>query len=334
MSQIVNDTKLDFDDVLILPKATELSSRSEVNLEVSYICLYSRREISGVPVIAANLDTVGSTRMARSLFGSGLFVCLHKYIPIEELVTFLQTGESSKSFFTIGTNTTDLDRLKSAASKCTVDKICIDVANGYMYSFLDKIKIVRDMFPNSIIMAGNVCTPEGVENIIKAGADIVKCGIGSGGLCDTRNKAGVGCKQLSVAIECGQAAQEMKALCCSDGGCKTVADICKALAAGSHFVMCGSLFCGYEECNIEWEDVGSGIIGKVYGMSSKTANDKYNDGLKEYRTSEGKEKVIEYKGSINSLIQDIKGGLASCCTYTNTRNLKNLYKNSTFIKVH
>ena len=213
--------------------------------------------------------------------------------------------------------------------------IHIDVANGYMYDFLDAIKKVRDFCPDAIIMAGAVATPEGVENVIKAGADIAKCGIANGQVCATSNKAGIGYPQFSTALECGKAANELNALCCSDGSCKSPADFCKALAAGSHFVMAGSIFSAHDENEGEWEldKDGNRVKMKVYGMSSKTANDKYNGGLKDYRTSEGKEVWVSYRGSIINTIKDIKGGLASCCTYTNTLHLENLHKNAKFIQI-
>lgn len=350
--QILDGTKLDFDDVLIVPRPTELISRSEVNLIVSYICKHSGKQIRGIPVIVANLDTTGTIPMAQALYSYKIFVALHKYIAQHEIIKFFHTPESKYSFYTTGINDEDLKQLKSISLQTNLPRINIDVANGYMYSFLDKIKYIRNLYPDTIIMAGTVCTPEGVENIIKAGADICRCGIGNGNLCDTSNKAGVGYKQFSVAVECGQAANELNALCCSDGGCKTPADVCKALGAGSRFVMCGSLFCGYDECEGEWEylpevewyhkkqgDTWTAGFAtgkqkkrrlKAYGMSSKVANDKYNQGLKEYRTSEGKERWFDYRGLVDTLAQDIKGSLASCCTYTNTKNLENLWKNCCF----
>jgi GMP reductase len=328
--QIDCDIKLKFDDVLIRPKPSELKSRSEVNLNVSYLCKHSNRIISGFPVIVANMSCVGTTTMASCLESYGFFVALHKFIPQNELINFFNSNQSKNSFCTIGLND-NLQQLEEIASAClNLDKICIDVANGYMYEFLDYIKKVRQRFPNKIIMAGNVATPEGVENIIKAGADIAKCGIGNGNFCETKNKAGVGCNQFSVAVECGQAANELNALCCSDGGCKSPADICKALGAGSHFVMTGGMFAGCDECNSEWKDENGKKKMLMYGMSSAYANEKYCGGLKTYRTSEGKEEWVDYKGSAKNVALDIRGGVASCCTYTNTKNLENLKKNCNF----
>lgn len=324
--------KLDFDDVLIVPKPSEISSRADVCLDVQYVCKHSKRNIIGVPVIVANMDTVATISMAKALSNHKLFVSLHKHIEEKDLISFFRTEESQYSFYTTGISSEDLDKLSRVSKECNITKITIDVANGYMYSFLNIIKQIRDKFPNAVIMAGNVCTPEGVENIIKAGADIVKAGIAQGGQCMTKHKAAIGYKQFSVALECGQAANELNALCCSDGGCKTPADICKALGAGSHFVMCGTMFGGYDECGGQWVVENNEKFMIMYGMSSEEANIKYNGGLKDYRTSEGRISKIPYKGSIVTLIQDIKGSLASCCAYTNTKNLENLYKNCEFTR--
>lgn len=344
----------DFDDVLILPRSSELKSRSEVNLEVSYITKHSKKKISGVPVIVANMASVATINMAKELYNHKMFVALHKFIPGEELVEFLWQKESVYSFVTIGGSDDELTRIQNLSSYKDYDipYICIDVANGYCYSFLDQIKKVRDAFPKSVILAGNVCTASGVENIIKAGADIAKCGISQGGGCDTKSMTGVGLRQFTTAMECGQAANELNALCCSDGGVKCVGDICKGLGSGSHFIMCGNLFSGYEENDHKyleqlydngitnvWKNINENVDGlyalgekrfKFFGMSSKFANDQFCGGLKEYRASEGKEFYVDYRGNVDELCKEIKGGLASCCTYTNTKNLENLHKNCQF----
>jgi GMP reductase len=328
--QVDLQPKFDFKNVLIRPKPSEIKSRSEVNLSVSYLGKHSNRVITGFPVMIANMSCVGTIKMARALYKHEFFVALHKFIPEENLTAFFNQEESQNSFYTLGLND-DLDKLHRLANKSPyLDKICIDVANGYMYDFLDYIKKIRNKFPNYTIMAGNVATPEGVENIIKAGADIAKCGIGNGEFCETRNKAGVGYPQFSVALECGQAANQLNALCCSDGGCKSPADIAKALGAGSHFAMVGSMFAGCDECDSEWiEDNGQKKM-LMYGMSSKHANDKFCGGLKAYRASEGREDWVNHKGSAEDVALDIRGGIASCCTYTNTKNLENLKKNCYF----
>lgn len=318
---------LDFDDVNIIPKSSELESRSQVNLNVSYVTKHSKVMFSGVPIIVSNMAAVGQIPIAKVLYSHKIWVALHKFYNWEVLNEFLKESKSFRTFISTGISDNDLEMLKYLGPS----SVCIDAANAYMYKFLDFVKKVRDVLPKSIIMAGNVCTPEGVENIIKAGADISKCGISQGNFCETKNKTGVGRKQFTVAMECGQAANELNALCCSDGGCKTPADICKALGAGSHLVMSGSLFSGYEEATeSEWKEEDGKKQMLMYGMSSKYANDKFFGGLADYRTSEGRKEWIDSKGTIDSIVQQIKGGLASCCTYTNTKNLENLYKNCEF----
>lgn len=360
--------KFHFHEVQIVPQPTEISSRSQVNLKVRYVTKHSKRSIYGIPVFVSNFDTTGTLKMAQAIC-EDFFVAFSKYISTEDIEIYYRSQRGHNAFITVGNGEDDFDRIKMISRNIyfSQDKnlnIMLDVANGYMYSFLDVVKKYREHFPYSIIAAGNVCTPEGVENIIKAGADIVKCGIANGAVCDTKNKAGVGYPQFSVAQECGQSANELEALCISDGGVKTPSDICKALAAGSHFVMAGSLFAGYDECDGEWETetvlgnqmcesdkkkypngypgpfpqpIHTGYIKKkrlrFYGMSSKVANDKYNGGLKEYRASEGREIWVDYKGPVSQLLQDIKGSLASCCSYSNTSHLENLKKNARFVLV-
>ena len=334
--KIIEDIKLDFDDVSIVPKPTELKSRSEVNLDTSYITKHSKQRFNGLPVLVSNMASIGVPNMAKALEPYKIGVCLHKYYTenIKVLLDIICQDYFKYSFITFGIHDRDV-KLLEELSKIRIPipyklKICLDVANGYMYYFLDKIKYVRELFPDIIIMAGNVCTPEGVENIIKAGADIVKCGIANGSKCDTKNKTGIGYKQFSVALECGKAANELNALCCSDGGIKSPSDISKGLGAGSHMIMCGGLFFGYDENETEWQYIKDEKYMLAYGMASKIANEKYFGGLKDYRTSEGKEELIKNKGSVIELAKDIRGGLASACTYTNTKNLENLHKNCVF----
>lgn len=321
------EKKYGFDEVFIIPSKTDVNSRSNVNLNISYTTKISNQTIQGCPVIVANLDTTGSIQMAKQLYKHKMFVGLNKYLEFNKVKDFFKTNESEFSFYTIGLNG-DLDKVKEL-HETSFKYLMIDIANGYISDFLKFVEKTRKIFPKLIIIAGNVCTPEGVKYLVEAGADIVKCGIGQGGLCETSAKAGIGYPQFSVAQECGNYARKIGALAISDGGTKTPADICKSLAAGSHFVMCGSIFLGYDECDGEWTN---DKFLKAYGMSSKTANDKYNNGLKEYRTSEGvNEKLISHKGKVENLVLDIKGSLASCCSYTNSFNLQDLPYNSKFI---
>ena len=149
-------------------------------------------------------------------------------------------------------------------------------------------------------MAGNVATPEMVQELLITGAaDIVKIGIGSGSVCTTRLKTAVGYPQLSAIIECADAAHGLRGHVCADGGCRTPGDVVKALAAGADFVMLGGMLAGHDECEGEWvEQEGQRAGMRFYGMSSKTAMDKYAGGLKDYRASEGREAVVPYRGPV------------------------------------
>jgi GMP reductase len=207
-------------------------------------------------------------------------------------------------------------------------KVCIDVANGYTQSFVDFIKEFRQWYPDVVLMAGNVVTPEMTEELILAGVDIVKVGIGPGSVCTTRKKTGVGYPQLSAVIECADAAHGLQGHIIADGGCSVPGDVVKAFAAGADFVMLGGMLAGHKEG-------GASPFGenKFYGMSSDTAMDLHNGGVANYRASEGKTVEIPYRGEVKHTMQDILGGLRSACTYVGASELKELSKRATFVRV-
>jgi GMP reductase len=207
-------------------------------------------------------------------------------------------------------------------------KVCIDVANGYTQAFVEFIKKFRERYPSVILMAGNVVTPEMTEELILAGVDIVKVGIGPGSVCTTRKMTGIGYPQLSAVIECADAAHGLRGHIIADGGCSVPGDIVKAFAAGADFVMLGGMLAGHKEG-------GASSFGdnRFYGMSSDTAMDLHNGGVANYRASEGKTVEIPYRGEVSRTIQDILGGLRSACTYVGASELKELSKRTTFVRV-
>ena len=207
-------------------------------------------------------------------------------------------------------------------------RVCIDVANGYTQQFVDFIYKFRDRYPYVLLMAGNVVTPEMTEELILAGVDMVKVGIGPGSVCTTRKMTGIGYPQLSAVIECADAAHGLKGHIIADGGCSVPGDVVKAFAAGADFVMLGGMLAGHKEG-------GNGIGGSVrfYGMSSNTAMDLHNGGVANYRASEGKTVEIPYRGPVAKSLNDIFGGLRSACTYVGAGELKELSKRTTFIRV-
>ena len=331
---IVNyEPKFDYCDVLIVPKTSEVKSRKDVSLEVStkFKC---GREWSGVPIMAANMSTIGTHQMALALSEYKIVTCLKK--GGDYYSNFVTTYPEKEKYVSL---TLGLD----AESKLFVDTsniqeptfICLDVANGYMKEFHNFTKKVRDKWPTSILIAGNVVTPEGVEALSLAGADLVKIGIGSGSMCLTRRVAGVGYPQLSAVLECAPIAEALGIGIVSDGGIIYPGDFAKAYIAGSAFVMAGGYFSGHDECGGEIRHGDHGEMKMIhYGMSSKTANEKYNGGLSDYRASEGRTVEVPYKGPVKNTVQDIFGGLRSACSYVGAFNLPELYSHGTLIKVN
>jgi GMP reductase len=331
--RIDNDPKLDFDDVLIRPKRSEAPSRSAMVLERQYRFLNSGDTWEGIPIVAANMDTVGTMAMARAL-GPQMMTCLHKFYGDDELVAFFGDADNrSCTFFTLGIGDDEFDKLRRVKERGNFRFVCVDVANGYTMYFVDRVKRIREAFPDLTILAGNVATPEMVQELLISGAaDIVKIGIGPGSVCTTRMKTGVGYPQLSAIIECADAAHGLRGHVCADGGCRSPGDVCKAFAAGADFVMLGGMLAGHDECEGKWIEKDGQRVGlRFYGMSSKTAIDKYSGGLKDYRASEGKEVVVPYKGSVRATIQEITGGLRSACAYVGASRLKDLSKCTTFV---
>lgn len=336
MPRIDNDVKLDFKDVLVRPKRSTLKSRSEVDLCRSFIFRNSGQTYDGVPVMAANMDTVGTFEMAKSFARSKCFVCIHKHYSVDAWKEFATENEGILEHVaaSTGTGEGDLKKLCDIIKAVpNIKYICVDVANGYSEHFVQFVRDVRKTFPKHTIMAGNVVTGEMVEELILSGADIIKVGIGPGSVCTTRKKTGVGYPQLSAVLECADAAHGLGGHIISDGGCTCPGDVAKAFGAGADFVMLGGMFAGHTESGGEMIEENGKKFKLFYGMSSATAMKKHAGGVAEYRASEGKTVQIEYKGDVDATLQDILGGLRSTCTYVGAAKLKELSRRTTFIRV-
>jgi len=334
--RIEEDLKLDFKDVLIRPKRSTLSSRSDVELTREFTFKHSRAKYRGIPIIAANMDTVGTFAMAGALAVHGLSVALHKHYDDAALVNFFRTLErQSTAFYSLGIGDADYEKFRRVNEQLggSIEYVCVDVANGYTTAFIKFLHKLRAAHPPLTIMAGNVVTGEMAEELVLDGADIVKVGIGPGSVCTTRKMAGVGYPQLSAVIECADAAHGLGGLICADGGCTSPGDIAKAFGGGADFVMLGGMLAGHAECGGELIDSEDGQKMRFYGMSSRQAMDKYSGGVAAYRASEGKEVLIDFRGSVESTVQDILGGVRSACTYVGAQRLKELSKRTTFIRV-
>ncbi len=334
---IESDIKLGFKDVMLRPKRSTLSSRSEVSLIRKFKFLHSGTPWEGIPIMAANMDTTGTMEMAKVLASHQLFTAIHKHYTKAQWKKFMQShGESIIEYIAVSTGTSaddarNLDLILKENSSLRF--ICIDVANGYSEKFVAFVKATRNKYPGKVIMAGNVVTGEMVEELLLAGADIIKVGIGPGSVCTTRVKTGVGYPQLSAIIECSDAAHGLGGQIISDGGCKVPGDVVKAFGGGADFVMLGGMLAGHEESGGELIEKEGKKFKQFYGMSSETAMTKYAGGVADYRASEGKTTQIPYRGNVTDTVQDILGGLRSACTYVGAKSLKELSKRTTFIRV-
>ena len=360
--RIDEDVKLDYKDVLIRPKRSTLGSRKDVDLERGYTFRNYKPEFPdniehrhwrGTPVMAANMDGVGTFEMADVLATAGIFTCLVKTYSAEQLVEYFDTDMYERTNYvamSIGITDKDYDKFCKVYEQAdgNLKYVCIDVANGYSSRFRDFVADFRISYPHIVIIAGNVVTGEMTEELILAGADIVKVGIGPGSVCTTRIQTGVGYPQLSAVIECADAAHGLGGHIIADGGCTCPGDVAKAFAAGADFVMLGGMLAGHDEgggdvitkrywSNEILDDTGLQNVDKkqfvqFYGMSSDAANTKHFGGLKDYRSSEGREVLVPYRGEVARTIQDVLGGIRSTCTYAGAERLKNLSKCTTFIR--
>jgi GMP reductase len=336
-----HEVKLDYSNVLLRPKRSTLGSRSKVEV---------KRQLGafdGIPIMAANMDGVGTLQMADVLADKSMFTCLVKSYKIKELVDWFTDKDRREqrlnhTAYSLGILEDDLTKFRAVNSGADIKYVCIDVANGYSERFIDFVARFREEFTDKVIMAGNVVTGDITEELILRGADVVKVGIGPGSVCTTRIQTGVGYPQLSSVIECADAAHGLGGRIIADGGCTCPGDVAKAFAGGADFVMLGGMLAGHDEgggqvITKEFHTKEVGVTEEkkfvqFYGMSSEVANEKHFGGLKDYRSAEGKEVLVPYKGPVSNTVQDILGGLRSACTYVGARRLKDLSKCTTFIR--
>eukprot|EP01137_Pigoraptor_chileana_P017313 Opistho-2@75208 len=335
MPRIETEIKLDYKDVLIRPKRSTLRSRAEVDLNRKFVFKNSGNTFEGVPIIAANMDTVGTFEMAKSLSKHRVMTAMHKYYSVPEWVAFCTENPDILPYVAVSSGTgADMERLTEILTACSgITSICLDVANGYSEHFVQFVRDVRKAFPKHNIIAGNVVTGEMVEELLLSGADIVKVGIGPGSVCTTRSQSGVGYPQLSAVLECADAAHGLNGHIVADGGCTNPGDVAKAFGAGADFVMLGGMLAGHDETAGDVVERDGRKYKQFYGMSSQVAMEKYAGGVAEYRSSEGKNVEIPYRGAVEATIKSILGGIRSTCTYVGAQQLRELSKRTTFIRV-
>jgi GMP reductase len=341
MTKIEEGLKLDFHNVLIRPKRSTIDSRSNVNLSrtIKFKNCKSIQPWVGIPIIASNMDTVGTFDVYNVLSKYKIITALHKFYTVSDFILYQSNNNIilNPDFFMVSTgiNESDFIRLKEILSVIHCKWICIDIANGYIQSLVQFCKRVREAYPDKIIVAGNVVTREIVEELIlNGGVDVVKVGIGPGSACLTRMKTGVGMPQLSAIMECADAAHGVGGHIIGDGGITCPGDMAKAFGGGADFVMVGGVFSGHDENPGEIITNPDGSQSKLfYGMSSSHAMNKYYGGMNDYRASEGRTIRVPYRGPLDDTVIDYLGGLRSTCTYINASCIKHIPLCTTFVQV-
>ena len=334
---IEDDIKLDYSDVLIRPKRSTLTSRFDVELERTYTFYHSGMEWTGVPIMASNMDTTGTFEMHKVLSQSGMITCIARHYNTDGKL-WNKSDNKNKLCVMSGISKPEISEIVGILTTFPdVAFVGLDVANGYTINFVEAIKRLREQLHDVTIIAGNVVTGDMTAELLLAGADIVKVGIGGGSVCTTRIKTGVGYPQLSAVIECADAAHGIGGHIIADGGCNSSGDMVKAFAAGADFVMAGGMLAGHEECDgilVFEDDIETPVGMEFYGMASQTAMDRHGHPNREYRGEEGKTVVVPYRGPVEHTAKDILGGIRSACTYVGAKRLKDLTKCTTFVRVN
>ena len=329
------DAKLNFEDVLLQPKRSTLTSRRDVDMTRKFTFRNSGKVMNFTPIFASNMDGVGTFSMAKVLQEYKMMTVITKTTTIDQWRAAVGNGVRLQSVSVCtGTNKVFDDDAEDYRNMQEVLKsfpdvkmITIDVANAYHQNMVGFVAKVRDEYPDKVIVAGNVVTPEMTEELIINGADVVKIGIGPGSVCTTRTMTGVGVPQFSAILECADAANGVDGHIMADGGCVHPGDIAKALGGGAHMVMIGGMLAGHNESEIEVKD------GKreFYGSSSDRAREIHGKSKSGYRGNEGRLVHLPDRGPVSNTIEDILGGVRSACTYIGARRLKDMPKCASFV---
>ena len=325
---------LAFDDVLLVPRRSAVRSRHDVSVATQL----SRNVALGVPIVAANMDTVCESEMALALGHLGGIGIVHRFFTIEQQAAQIRKvkGEGVQVGAAIGTDHDTVERAKAMIAE-GVDVLVLDIAHGHSSHAIDAVTALKRAFPDTDLIAGNVATREGAIDLIKAGADAIKVGVGPGGVCTTRLVAGVGVPQLTAINDC--AGLDVPVI--ADGGIRTSGDIAKALAAGGQSVMIGSMFAGTKESPGEIEPSAHGLVKRVRGMASfeairNRAERQGTDVDEEYfeqRAPEGVEGTVNYKGSVVPLVHKLLAGLRSSMSYLDARTIAEFQANAQFVRL-
>jgi GMP reductase len=325
-------TKLDFKDVMMVPlEVSNIKSRKDVKLMNNYY--FESNSINCIPIVASNMEGIGTIRMYKELSKHGIITCFTKQTTLDELLSI----ELNRDLYILSSGITvkDMIDIENKVNTLKPKMVCFDVANGYMEGFIKKVGIFKSLYPELIIIAGNVVSSSVLEEYKKIGVDIVKIGIGSGSVCTTRLKTGIGYPQFSAINDIKETAKRLNMYVMSDGGIQHPGDAAKAFGIGADFVMIGGMLSGHDECftDDQLQNMNENETIHFYGNSSNEALNKYHGGTQNYRTNEGKCVSVKRKGPVINTVNDLLGGIRSSCTYLNCSHLNELYLKSSFITV-
>jgi GMP reductase len=332
MNKINSEVKLDFSDVLIEPCISDKSlTRKSVNIEIDWL------DTTAVPIVVSNMLSTGTYKIAKLLTPMRVFTFIHKEYTVEQHIAELETMQDRRFIaITSGVQPWDIEKTVAVIRKFPdIGIINVDIANVYanMQGMVNTIKLYREKFPHIQICAGNVATAEPIKHFVDAGATLIKVGVGSGAACRTRSEVGTGIPQLSAIMDCHLEAQKYDVGIISDGGCVTAGDVCKAIGAGAKMVMVAGMVSKSEECDNIVEKDGSYFVN-FYGLGSTTMYNRNSPTEQEYRPNEGRDLLIPCNGSIIAILEQIKGGLRSICTYVGAESIDGVFGKTVFVKVN
>lgn len=320
---------LTYDDVLLQPQYSEIRSRKEINIGSD---LGKHIDLS-LPIVSSPMDTITGGRMAAAMADRGGIGIIHRYnTPEEQLLEILKAYEASKNKAIIigaavGISGDYIERARAIVS-AGVSLICVDVAHGHHILMKEALGNLRKLAPNLHIMAGNVATLSGINDLADWGANSVRCNIGGGSICSTRVQTGHGLPGLQTIFECSKTDRDVKII--ADGGIRNSGDIVKALGAGADAVMCGSLLSGTSQTPGKVFEGHNSVKYKTYrGMASKEAQINWRG---KYSSFEGVSSQVPYRGDVNFILDDLERGVRSGFSYTGARNLTELQTKAVFVR--
>lgn len=319
-----------FDDVALVPQFNNIPSRTEPKLET---WLTKNRRVQ-IPILAANMDTVIGEELADILIEYGTVPIFHRFTDFESQVKWVKKY-NDKTFISCGIHMEKINEIKELLNM-GAGGVCIDVAHGHSDRMFQMIEEIKKSYPDKEVIAGNVCTPMAYHDLVNAGADAVKVGVGPGAACTTRIITGFGLPQFTAIWECAQIAAKLRIPLIADGGIRNSRDVVLALAAGAQSIMIGKLFALTKESGApkqKSKTSPTGLEAKFRGQASEDFQTDYYGALKEKTVAEGVDFWAPVKGSARDLIENFLGGIRSGMTYGGARSIKELQRKAEFAHV-